>query len=68
MPDRPVPGTITTREIRVEVCSHCGYAMSDTGLCADDCPLDGEPRTAKDFFIAVYKRADEFLRDEKPDA
>lgn len=63
-PPRPKTGQVTTREIRVKVCTHCHFAMDDCGLCSYDCEVDAEPRTSNDFFYAVYRRTDEFLRDE----
>lgn len=43
--------------------SGCGYAIGDTGLCADDCQFDGE--FPHPHFEAVYKVTTEFLRDEQ---
>ena len=62
MRERPKTGTITEREIKIPVCGKCGYAM-DTGLCSDDCELDGSSHNGNTI-MAVYKRTDEFLRDE----
>jgi hypothetical protein len=67
-PARPAAGQQTTREIRVQICSGCGYAMDDTGLCSDHCDLDGEHHNTGDSFTAVYTRTDVFLRDEIPEA
>jgi hypothetical protein len=64
-PARPQPGTITQGEKRIPVCPRCGYLIDD-GLCDDECPLFGEPRTAKEIIYAVYKVTNEFLRDEGP--
>jgi hypothetical protein len=58
---RPEPGKITTREIRIRVCGKCGYTI-DGQLCSDDCEDDGGSHAK--MFDAVYERTDKFLRDE----
>ncbi len=63
--NRPIPGSVTVREIRIAVCTSCGCALDDIGYCDPDCTLDGEYRsTPGRCFYAVYKRTEEFLRDE----
>jgi hypothetical protein len=62
---RPTPGDTTVREIRVRVCSSCGYKVGIGGLCGYGCGEDAEPRTSANSFIAVYERTDKFLRDEE---
>ena len=66
-PPRPQPGSVKTFERRIKICAHCGYLLRDTGLCADGCSFDCEPRTANDFFYAVYAITETFLRDERPE-
>ena len=58
--ERPMPGTVSRREIRIPVCRECGYAI-DGGLCSDTCINDGNPH--KNPIIAVYWRIDVFIRD-----
>ncbi len=62
--NRPVPGSVTVREIRVAVCTSCGCTIGPTGLCDMNCPLDADVSTPGRTLYAVYKRTDEFLRDE----
>lgn len=62
MKDRPIPGDIVTREINIPLCGVCGYSI-DMNMCSYGCSEDGDVH--KDVIVAVYKRTDEFLRDEK---
>ncbi len=63
--NRPVPGSVTVREIRIAVCTSCGCLIGETGLCDMHCPLDADPISMPGrCFYAVYRRIDEFLRDE----
>ena len=61
---RPEPGSVTIREVKLRICAFCGSSVTETGLCSHECPFDGEPRTHRDYFYAVYERTEKFLRDE----
>lgn len=62
---RPLPGSITTCQVRIKICAHCGCVVSATGLCDFECALDGEPRGPEDYFWAVYERTERFVGDER---
>jgi hypothetical protein len=62
MRPRPTPGETTERELSVDVCGECGYAI-DMSMCDYDCKYDGD--TNRPVIIrARYKRTDVFLGDK----
>lgn len=61
---RPEPGSAAVRELRVPVCTGCGFRIDETGLCDDRCRYDACSLSQRPHLIAVYERTDKFLRDE----
>lgn len=61
--ERPEPGKITTSTLLVDICTTCGCAISDVGLCSWECPEDGSIR--KIVIRAKYERTDKFIGDEQ---
>ena len=61
---RPVPGTVTTKTIRIPVCSQCGYRIDDFSLCSGDCGYDDNHEDPSSYFYAVYEVTDKFIGDE----
>lgn len=57
-------GSVTTKTLKIRVCKQCGYGIDDTGLCSNECAMDGEPRRKGTYLIATYERRDTFLGDE----
>jgi hypothetical protein len=60
---RPVPGTITVNDVRVRICNKCGCFINDLGCCSCGCENNYDYGD-EDIIIAVYRRTEEFLRDE----
>ena len=63
MRPRPTPGDIKIKEIKIPICGVCGFMLDSTRqLCSYGCDEDGDDH--KNVINAIYKRTDEFLRDE----
>lgn len=63
---RPSVGDTTTTEKHYDICRMCGGIIDEFDACAYGCIYDGELKTRREYFVAVYRVTSEFLGDRLP--